>query len=91
MIVGAGITGLYILREALKTNPQLKTKDVLVLDAGTRIGGRIWTDKIISGNAAAPGAININDFVLCEEGAMRICVEYEKDDPTKFAKDQVYF
>eukprot|EP00116_Pleurobrachia_bachei_P001018 sb/3461280/ len=84
VVVGAGVTGLYILRELLKDNPKLTRKDILMIESDDRIGGRIWTDKIVSNRRN-----NMDSFVLCEEGAMRICVEYDEHDKQKFAKDQV--
>ena len=67
----------------LRRNPKLTAKNILMLESNDRYGGRIWTDKIASNRKS-----NMDNFVLCEEGAMRICVEYDKHTD-KFAKDQV--
>jgi monoamine oxidase len=46
IIVGAGASGLTLARElARPPAPDLKARDVLVLEAAPRIGGRIQTDR----------------------------------------------
>jgi monoamine oxidase len=57
VVVGAGVSGLTLAREL--TQPpvaSLKKRSVLVLEAGSRVGGRIWTDRRSFGRPVELGA-----------------------------------
>src|SRR5258706_76479 len=58
-VVGAGISGLAAAYRVHKAG-----STVIVLEAGDRVGGRVWTERLSNGTPFEIGAQWVSDFSL---------------------------
>src|SRR6267143_7252175 len=83
-VVGAGISGMaaaYRLHKAGNT--------VMVLEAGSRIGGRIWTEWLSNGTVFEIGAEWVSDFSL-QPHLRTLMDDIARDQHVKFDTSEQY-